>query len=75
MLELGTHKNLDVEFHNKIWAEEQRRLWEAQKLIIDQQRKIEGVVFAILKYPTDFENGLSNKVNQIINSSIKKLVN
>ncbi|POG66945.1 hypothetical protein GLOIN_2v1481913 [Rhizophagus irregularis DAOM 181602=DAOM 197198] len=41
-----------------IWAEE---LWEAQKLIIDQQRKIEGVVFAILKYPTDFENSLSNK--------------
>lgn len=72
MLKLGTHKNLDVEFHNKIWAEE---LWEAQKLIIDQQRKIEGVVFAILKYPTDFENSLSNKVNQIINSSIKKLVN
>ncbi|CAG8621922.1 20875_t:CDS:2, partial [Rhizophagus irregularis] len=58
LLKLGTHKNLDVEFHNKIWAEE---LWEAQKLIIDQQRKIEGVVFAILKYPTDFENSLSNK--------------
>ncbi|CAG8776181.1 1001_t:CDS:1, partial [Rhizophagus irregularis] len=21
-LEMGTHKNLDTEFHNKIWAEE-----------------------------------------------------
>ncbi|EXX73720.1 hypothetical protein GLOIN_2v1780065 [Rhizophagus irregularis DAOM 181602=DAOM 197198] len=40
---MGTHKNLDTEFHNKIWAEEQRKLWEAQKLIIDQQRTIKGL--------------------------------
>ncbi|CAB4492808.1 unnamed protein product [Rhizophagus irregularis] len=40
---MGTHKNLDTEFHNKIWAEEQRKLWEAQKLIIDQRRTIEGL--------------------------------
>ncbi|CAB5190517.1 unnamed protein product [Rhizophagus irregularis] len=43
LLEMGTHKNLDTEFHNKIWAEEQRKLWEAQKLIIDQRRTIEGL--------------------------------
>ncbi|EXX61775.1 hypothetical protein GLOIN_2v1780065 [Rhizophagus irregularis DAOM 181602=DAOM 197198] len=43
LLEMGTHKNLDTEFHNKLWAEEQRKLWEAQKLIIDQQRTIEGL--------------------------------
>ncbi|CAB4485770.1 unnamed protein product [Rhizophagus irregularis] len=38
LLEMGTHKNLDTEFHNKIWAEEQRKLWEAQKLIIDHSK-------------------------------------
>ncbi|GET57622.1 hypothetical protein GLOIN_2v1774434 [Rhizophagus irregularis DAOM 181602=DAOM 197198] len=43
LLEMGTHKNLETEFQNKIWAGEQRKLWEAQKLIIDQQRTIEGL--------------------------------
>ncbi|GBC11806.2 hypothetical protein GLOIN_2v1780065 [Rhizophagus irregularis DAOM 181602=DAOM 197198] len=43
LLEMGTHKSLETEFHNKIWAGEQRKLWEAQKLIIDQQRTIEGL--------------------------------
>ncbi|CAB5194305.1 unnamed protein product [Rhizophagus irregularis] len=43
LLEMGTYKNLDTKFHNKIWAEEQRKLWEAQKLIIDQRRMIEGL--------------------------------
>ncbi|PKC57189.1 hypothetical protein RhiirA1_472882 [Rhizophagus irregularis] len=42
LLEMGTHKNLDTEFHNKIWAEEQRKLWEAQKLIIDQLESSKG---------------------------------
>ncbi|GET57236.1 hypothetical protein GLOIN_2v1774434 [Rhizophagus irregularis DAOM 181602=DAOM 197198] len=43
LLEMGTHKSLETEFQNKIWAGEQRKLWEAQKLIIDQQRTIEGL--------------------------------
>ncbi|CAB4445209.1 unnamed protein product [Rhizophagus irregularis] len=43
LLEMGTHKNLETEFQNNIWAGEQRKLWEAQKLIIDQQRTIEGL--------------------------------
>ncbi|GET53749.1 hypothetical protein GLOIN_2v1774434 [Rhizophagus irregularis DAOM 181602=DAOM 197198] len=43
LLKMGTHKNLETEFQNKIWAGEQRKLWEAQKLIIDQQRTIEGL--------------------------------
>ncbi|GBC39115.1 hypothetical protein GLOIN_2v1774434 [Rhizophagus irregularis DAOM 181602=DAOM 197198] len=43
LLEMGTHKSLEIEFQNKIWAGEQRKLWEAQKLIIDQQRTIEGL--------------------------------
>ena len=40
---MGTHKSLEMEFQNKIWAGEQRKLWEAQKKIIDQQRTIEGL--------------------------------
>ncbi|RGB41077.1 hypothetical protein C1646_796749 [Rhizophagus diaphanus] len=43
LLEMGTHKNLEVEEQNKIWAEEQQKLWEVQKLIIKQQRTIEGL--------------------------------
>ncbi|PKK42620.1 hypothetical protein RhiirC2_804452 [Rhizophagus irregularis] len=43
LLEMETHKNLDTEFHNKIWAVKQRKLWEAQKLIINQRRMIEGL--------------------------------
>jgi hypothetical protein len=43
LLEMGTHKSLDIEFQNNIWAGEQRKLWEAQKLIIDQRRTIEGL--------------------------------
>ncbi|GET52791.1 hypothetical protein GLOIN_2v1774434 [Rhizophagus irregularis DAOM 181602=DAOM 197198] len=42
LLEMGTHKNLDTEFHNKIWAGEQRKLWEAQKLIIDHLQSSRG---------------------------------
>ena len=30
LLEMGTHKSLETEFQNNIWAGEQRKLWEAQ---------------------------------------------
>ncbi|GET64327.1 hypothetical protein GLOIN_2v1774434 [Rhizophagus irregularis DAOM 181602=DAOM 197198] len=42
LLEMGTHKSLEIEFQNKIWAGEQRKLWEAQKLIIDHLQSSRG---------------------------------
>lgn len=40
MIEFGTFRDLEVQAQNKIWAEEQKKLWTTQVQIMDKNKQI-----------------------------------